>query len=59
MTDYVIAAEEIMYEVPNEHEDALVEEDDDNGTDSVNIVEGETSLGYGVIVPEVGMQFKD
>lgn len=36
-----------------EHDDVLVESDDENVTNYINDLEGETSIGDGVIVPEV------
>lgn len=37
----------------------LVEFDNENVTDSVNVMDGETSTGDGVIVPDVCMKFKE
>ncbi|XP_022845345.1 protein FAR1-RELATED SEQUENCE 5-like [Olea europaea var. sylvestris] len=49
----------IMDKVQNEHVDVTIESDNENITDSINIVEGVTSVRDGVIVPAVGMEFKD
>lgn len=50
--DYVIAIEENMGEVQNQHDDVLSESGDENGTNSSNIAEGKTSLGDSVTVPK-------
>ncbi|XP_022899213.1 protein FAR1-RELATED SEQUENCE 5-like [Olea europaea var. sylvestris] len=51
--------EEIMDEVQGEDDGVLAASDHENCMDSANIVEGETSLGDCLIVPDVGMEFKN
>lgn len=48
-----------MNKVQNEDDGALAESNDEKRYKSTNIVDGETSLGDSVIVPEVDIEFKD
>ncbi|XP_022883224.1 protein FAR-RED IMPAIRED RESPONSE 1-like [Olea europaea var. sylvestris] len=48
-----------MDKVQIDHDDVLAESDYENVTVSINVVDGENSVGDGMIVPEVGMEFKE
>lgn len=48
-----------MDEVQSGHDEVLAESLDENVTNSINIAEGEPSVGDSLIVPSVGVQFKD
>ncbi|XP_022883438.1 protein FAR-RED IMPAIRED RESPONSE 1-like [Olea europaea var. sylvestris] len=48
-----------MNDLQNQHDDVLVEDDNEIVTEFANLVEGETSVEDDVNAPEVGMIFKD
>ncbi|XP_022899528.1 protein FAR-RED IMPAIRED RESPONSE 1-like [Olea europaea var. sylvestris] len=59
MTNFMLfAVGKIMDDGDDKDDDALEPSENENVTESMNEVEGETSRGDGIIIPEVGMLFK-